>query len=174
MLTFSTDPKVAEQEMHAIIHYLTAFGYVDGSFDASEKSFIRAYIQRLIQHRADAAMGDSDPALKAEVVGKWTHHFHEVLDSVDAEIKENIEEPVAEGEDSQAFVIARLKLRCFELFKQFPEETRSQLLATVDELMLADGEQHPNEVVFRSELARLLDEPIEFADAEIETLEAGA
>src|SRR4051812_38642584 len=30
MLTFSTDPNVAEQQMNAIIFYLTAFGYIDG------------------------------------------------------------------------------------------------------------------------------------------------
>src|SRR5690606_2883503 len=93
---------------------------------------------------------------------------------VDAEIQENLREPVADGEDEKSFVIARLKLRCFELFQQVPEGTREALLATVDELMVADGKSHPSEVAFRAELAKLLEEPIEFDDAEIETLEEGA
>ena len=174
MMHFSSDPEVAEQQMHAIIYYLTAFGYVDGDFDKAEKSFIRDYIGRLVAHRADEAMGDDDASLKAEVVGKWTAHFHEVLDSIEAEIAENMAEPVAEGEESVGFVVARLKLRCFELFKQFPEDSRVALLSTVDELMLADGTTHPSEVSFRSELAALLDAPMEIAEIEIETLEEGA
>jgi len=174
MVTFSPDPKTAEQQMVAIIYYLTAFGYVDGDFDASEKSFIRSYIRKLVQARAEVAMPDSGHALRQELIGKWTAHFHEMLDSIDAEIKENLSEPVADGEDQNAFVTARLKLRCFELFKQFPEESRGELLATVDELMMADGTTHPNEVAFRGELARLLEAPIEVSDLEIETLEEGA
>ena len=35
MLTFSTNPDVAEQQMNAIIFYMTAFGYIDG-FMAAE------------------------------------------------------------------------------------------------------------------------------------------
>lgn len=174
MMTFSTDPKIAEQQMHAIIYYLTAFGHVDGDFDKSEKDYIRDYIHRLVSHRAEEAMGDEDPALKAELVGKWTEHFHEVLDSVEAEIQENFAEPTADGEDSTQFVISRLKLRCFELFKQFTDDSRVALLGTVDELMMADGTSHPNEVAFRAELAALLDAPIEVDEVEIETLEEGA
>ncbi|MFO0615954.1 MAG: metallophosphoesterase family protein, partial [Polyangiaceae bacterium] len=44
---------------------------------------------------------------------------------------------------------------------------------TVDELMMADGTTHPSELAFRSELARLLDEPIALVDEELETLESG-
>ena len=36
MMTFSDDPNLAEQQMHAIIFYLTTFGYIDGDFDAKE------------------------------------------------------------------------------------------------------------------------------------------
>ena len=45
MLCFSPDPNIAEQQMHAVILYLTAFGYVDGDFDASERSLVRGYIR---------------------------------------------------------------------------------------------------------------------------------
>ena len=37
MLTFSTDPAVAERQMEALIFSLTTFGYIDGDFDDAEK-----------------------------------------------------------------------------------------------------------------------------------------
>ena len=55
-LTFSTDPVVAEQEMRAVIYYLTAFGFIDGEFDASERGFIREFIKGLVESRAASAM----------------------------------------------------------------------------------------------------------------------
>ena len=36
MLTFSQDLNTAEQQMNAIVFYLTAFGYIDGNFEARE------------------------------------------------------------------------------------------------------------------------------------------
>ena len=41
MLSFHKDPKIAEQQMHAIIFSLAAFGYIDGDFARSEKEYIR-------------------------------------------------------------------------------------------------------------------------------------
>src|SRR5205823_4082357 len=52
MLTFSHDPDVAEQQMNAIIFYLTAFGYIDGEFDLTEKTFVKIYIRQLVNDRA--------------------------------------------------------------------------------------------------------------------------
>ena len=60
MLTFSTNPEVAEQQMNAIIFYLTAFGYIDGEFDFTEKTFVRIYIRQLVTARAKSAMPDAD------------------------------------------------------------------------------------------------------------------
>ena len=48
MLTFSSDPAVAETQMAAIIFYLTTFGYIDGDFDLSEKDFVRDNVQSQI------------------------------------------------------------------------------------------------------------------------------
>jgi hypothetical protein len=63
MMSFSKEPKIAEQQMHAIIYYLTAFGYADGDFDAAERGFIRGFIARLVAGRADQAMpGRGRPA----------------------------------------------------------------------------------------------------------------
>src|SRR5215831_10018997 len=44
MLTFSKDGPTADKQMRAVIFYLTTFGYIDGDFDASEKSFVRDYV----------------------------------------------------------------------------------------------------------------------------------
>lgn len=173
MMSFSTDPLVAEQQMHAIIFYLTAFGYIDGDFDLAEKSFIRDYIGKLVNHRAREAMGDQ-ASKHADVIDRWTRHFHEILDSVDHEIQGHFTESVADGEDTKQFVLAKLKLRCFELFRRFDDVGRSNLLATIDELMYADGSVHPSEEVFRRELYRLLQAPIELHEHEIEAVEAGA
>lgn len=170
--TFSHDPRVAEEQMHAIIFYLTTFGYVDGDFDAAERAFIHDYVGQLVDKRArDAGLGD---AARADVVPRLVKHFDEVLAGIDAEIKALFTESVAEGEDQARFVIAKLKLRCFEIFKRLDEDNREGLLEVIDELMLADGKVHPSEVAFRTEIHKLLREPTAFDDADIEDLPEGA
>ncbi|WP_394822623.1 metallophosphoesterase family protein [Pendulispora albinea] len=156
MLTFSPDPDKAEQEMHAIIFYLTTFGYIDGDFDATEKSFVRAYIRKLVVHRAETAMADADPAFRSEIIEKFTAHFHEVFEGIDSRIQELFAEPVQKDEDPSAFVHTKLKVRCFEIFQSFDRAGQEQLMATIDELLLADGHAHPAELKFRAELAALL------------------
>jgi hypothetical protein len=173
MMKFSTDSGVAEQQMHAVIFYLTAFGYIDGDFDDSEKAFIREHIAKLVEQRARDALGDALEEHR-DTIERWTKHFLEVFEMVDAEIQGHFTESVADGEDTQQFVLAKIKLRCFELFKQFDEENRAALLATVDVLMMADGVVHPNEQQFRDELLALLSTPIELDDVEIETVEQGS
>src|SRR4029079_16387806 len=84
MMSFSPDPQVAEQQMRAIIFYLTAFGYIDGSFDPGEKSFIRDYIERLVEERAKEALGD-DLEDNRDLVARWTAHFEEVFSEIDQE-----------------------------------------------------------------------------------------
>src|SRR5258708_17886618 len=172
-MKFSPDSRVAEQQMHAVIFYLTAFGYIDGDFDDSEKAFIRDYVGKLVEQRARDALGD-DLGEHRDTIARWTAHFLEVFEMVDAEIQGHFTESVAEGEDTAQFVLARLKLRCFELFKQFDEENRAALLATVDVLMMADGVVHPSEQQFRDEALALLSAPIELDDLEIETVEEGS
>lgn len=158
MIRFSDDPDRAEQEMHAIIFYLTTFGYIDGDFDAQEKSFVREYIAKLIDERARLAMPDADPKMRADVVGKYTKHFHEVFEGIDQNVKDLFTESVTANEDPTQFVHAKLKVRCFEIFQQFGRETQEQLMATIDDLLMADGVAHPAEVQFRAELAALLEE----------------
>ena len=174
MISFSEDPKVAESQMHAVIFYLTAFGYIDGDFDRDEKAFIQDYIAALVRERATASLRGESMAVQTDVITRWTAHFHEVLDEVDASIKENFDEPVASGEDSKQFVVAKLKLRCYELFKKFDEENRASLLNAAEKLIAADGVIHPSEAKFRAEIAALLDAPLELDDDEIELVREGS
>ncbi|WP_437723043.1 metallophosphoesterase family protein [Sorangium sp. So ce861] len=173
MMTFSPDPRVAEQQMHAIIYYLTGFGYIDGELDPTEKSFIRGHIQELVQQRARDALGEEAPA-NQDVIARWTKHFHEVFSEIDHQIQGFFTESVPEGEDPKDFVLAKIKLRCFELLDGFDDDNREALLATVDGLMLADGVIHPSEQKFRDELSALLALAVEIDDLEIEPIEQGA
>ena len=167
MLTFSQDPDVAEQQMNAIIFYLTAFGYIDGNFDFTEKTFVRIYIRQLVTARAKLAMPDADPKTRDEVVGKFVSHFHEVFESIDRGVRDLFDEAVADGEDVEKFVYAKLKLRSYEIFQSFDHDNQRELLATIDELIYADGSAHPAEQKFRQELEHLLDSPIEQHEIEI-------
>src|SRR5215831_3862169 len=137
MLTFSTNPEVAEQQMNAIIFYLTAFGYIDGNFDFTEKTFVRIYIRQLVSERAKLAMPDADQKTRDEV---------------------------------EKFVYAKLKLRSYEIFQSFDRDNQHELLATIDELIYADGSVHPSEKKFRAEIEALLDKPVPLGDADIEVI----
>ncbi len=174
MLTFSQDPKVAERQMHAIIYYLSAFGHVDGDFDHAEKGFLHAYIGRLVQERADQALPGDTSDLKVELVQKWTAHFREVAEGIDGEIGENLAEPVADGEDSAGFALSRLKLRCFELFQEFDDDSRRALLSTAEEIINADGKVDEAEARLHAEMVSLLEAPLSIREDEFETVEEGA
>ena len=156
MLTFSTDPDVAEQQMNAIIFYLTAFGYIDGEFDFTEKTFVRIYIRQLVAARAKALMPDAEPEARDEIVNRFVVHFLEVFEQIDRSVKDLFDEAVADGEDVEKFVYAKLKLKSYEIFQTFDEANQRELLSTVDELIYADGSVHPAEDKFRKELEALL------------------
>ena len=170
MLSFHKDPVIAEQQMDAVIFSLTAFGYIDGDFARSEKEYIQRYIGQLVEHRAR----ESAHGAPRDVVDRWTRHFLEVLDRHDNDIQALFTESVAGGEDQLQFVLAKLKLRAFEKFRRFDETMRAALLATVDELMHADGVVHVAEQKFRNELEALLNAPIELDEVELEPLPEGA
>ncbi len=153
--------------MHAVIFYLTTFGYIDGDFDKTEEAFIRDYIERLVRARASAQ--NIAPDVLDDVTKLYTAHFHEVFEDIDASIKELFNEPVSNGEEQRTFVFARLKTRCFELFQEFDRPAQESLMETIDELLMADGVAHPAEVKFRAELAALLE-----SDLGVELEEDGA
>ncbi len=166
MLTFSKDPALAERQMDALIFSLTTFGHIDGDFDTAEKELVKGTIAKLVERRVDTGMPGASPDVRRDLVTRFTAHFCEKLDQVDAHVRELFHEPVAKGEDQDTFVHAKLKQRCFEIFQAFDRENQEALLETVDELIRADGELHPAEVKFRGELAALLE-----TDVEIELVE---
>ncbi|MGE0548416.1 MAG: metallophosphoesterase family protein [Kofleriaceae bacterium] len=170
MLTFSTNPDVAEQQMNAIIFYLTAFGYIDGDFDFTEKTFVRIYIRQLVTARANSAMANSDAKTRDEVIEKFVAHFHEVFEQIDRSVRGLFDEVVADGEDVEKYVYAKLKLRSYEIFQSFDHDNQKQLLSTIDELIYADGSIHPAEAKFRTELAQLLDSTAQLTASDIEIL----
>lgn len=172
MLTFSNDPDLAEQQMSAIIFYLTAFGYIDGQFDLNEKTFVRLYIRQLVSARARAAMPDAEPRVREEVVHKFVAHFYEVFEQIDRQVRELFAEAVGEQERVETFVYAKLKLRSYEIFQSFDRDNQQELLATIDELIYADGSVHPAEAQFRAEIEALLQQAGADAMPEIEILEA--
>jgi hypothetical protein len=167
MLNFSNDPQVAESQMQAVIFLMTTFGYIDGDFDQREKEFVRERIRTLVKTRVDGAK-ITDAIVRAELVDKFTTHFQEVFEQIDARVRDLTNEPVAAGEDPSAFVHARLKQQCLELMQGFDKPGQEALLAGIDELLMADGEAHPAEVQFRSELAAFLE-----ADLGLEVVEEG-
>src|SRR6478735_10177326 len=167
MLTFSADPQVAESQMQAVIFLMTTFGYIDGDFDQREKTFVRERIRALVQARVDGAK-ISETVLRLELVDKFTSHFHENFEQMDARVADLMNEPVATGEDPSAFVHARLKQQCLELMQTFDKAGQEALLAAIDELLMADGEAHPAELQFRGELASFLE-----ADLGVEMINEG-
>ncbi|MFK7989189.1 MAG: metallophosphoesterase [Sandaracinaceae bacterium] len=166
MLSFSADPATAERQMEALIFSLTTFGYIDGDFDDAEKELIKGTIRGLVERRVDTGMPDAQPDVRADLVARFTTHFIERFERIDAHVDELFHEPVAKDEDRDTFVHAKLKQRCYELFQAFDQTNQEALLDAVDELIRADGELHPAELKFRSELVALLASP-----AEVELLE---
>ncbi len=159
MLTFSADGPEAERQMRAVIFYMTTFGYIDGDFDDAERKYVRQYIRKLVEHRVKGAV-QSDDRLAEELTHKYATHFLEVFETIDHQVKDLFTEAVAEGEEQDTFVHAKLKLRCFEIFQSFDEANQEQLMETVDELINADGQVHPAEAKFRGELADLLNQDL--------------
>src|SRR6478735_8453321 len=152
MLTFSADPQVAESQMQAVIFLMTTFGYIDGDFDQREKTFVRERIRALVQARVDGAK-ISETVLRLELVDKFTSHFHEIFEQMDARVADLMNEPVATGEDPSAFVHARLKQQCLELMQTFDKAGQEALLAAIDEFLEADlGVEMINEGEARSKI----------------------
>lgn len=158
------DTSIIDQEMDAIIFYLTAFAYIDGDYDEREHDYIEQFINKLVTYRARLALRDADTTLRAEQTTRWTQHFQEVFNNIEHAIASHFTESVADGEDSREFVFAKLKLRCYELFRRVPAENQRKLLELADELMAADGEIHPAEAKFKDELEELLQGEVEYED----------
>jgi uncharacterized tellurite resistance protein B-like protein len=168
MINLSPNPQVAEQQIEAIIFYLTTCGYIDSEFDLSEKAFVRAYLRKVVSARIDARHGNElSPEDRFEAIEREHEHYVEVFQQIDGEVKELFTEAVADGENANEFVTSRLKLRCFEMFKDLDQDNRAALLEVVDDFIGADGVVHPEEVKFRNELAALLEQDPLIGDEDV-------
>ena len=167
MIRFSTDPDRAAQQMDGILFYLTTFGYIDGDFDASEKEYVRGYIHKLARHRIVSTHPEATGELLEELARQGANHALEIFERIDQDVAELFTEAVAGNEDVDAFVQAKLKLRCFEIFKGFDRENQELLLDAMDELIEADGEVHPAELKLRNELVELFESDLGFELEEI-------
>jgi tellurite resistance protein len=166
--TRATAEVAIDEEMDAIIYYLTAFAHIDGSYDREEQKYIEQFITKLTGYRARIALKDKSPAEREAETARWTKHFQEIFAQTEKTIQSHFTESVAEGENSAEFVFAKLKLRCYELFQRVPPDHQEKLLLLADELSQADGVVHPNEEKFHAELKELLasKEPVKEAAKE--------
>lgn len=155
MINLSSDPTIAEQQIEAVIYYLTTCGYIDTEFDLREKAFVRSFLRKLVTARVDG-QGDLAPDVRFEQIERQHEHYVERFQQIDYDVKSLFSEAVAEGEEVNAFVMSKLKLHCYELLEGLDDGARSDLLGVVDEFINADGVVHPEEVKFRNELAALL------------------
>ncbi|PRQ02651.1 metallophosphoesterase family protein [Enhygromyxa salina] len=168
MIKLSLDPAIAEQQIEAVIFYLTTCGYIDSEFDLSEKAFVRAYLRKVVTTRIDERHGaELSAEARFEAIEREHEHYVEVFQQIDREVKELFTEAVADGEDVGEFVKSKLKLRAFEMFKDLDADNREALLGVVDEFIGADGVVHPEEVKFRNELAALLDQDPMVGDEDV-------
>ncbi|NLY92784.1 MAG: serine/threonine protein phosphatase [Myxococcales bacterium] len=168
MIRFSSDPDRAAQQMDGILFYLTTFGYVDGDFDESEKEYVRGYIRKLARHRVKSAHPEIAGELLDELTEQGAAHALEIFERIDQQVSELFTEAVAGNEDVDSFVQAKLKLRCFEIFKSFDRENQEVLLDAMDELIEADGDVHPAELKLRNELVELFESDLGLELEEIE------
>ncbi|MCY1065846.1 metallophosphoesterase family protein [Nannocystis sp. RBIL2] len=169
MIQLHSDPAIAEQQIEALIFYLTTLGYIDSEFDIREKAFVRAFLRELVTARIDEG-GPLDPELRFERIENQHEHYVQRFQEIDREIKNLLTEAVADGEDPQRFVVSQLKLRCFEMFQELDEANRQHLLEVVDRFIEADGQVHPDEAAFRNDLAELLGAELILDDSALESV----
>ncbi|MDC0716978.1 metallophosphoesterase family protein [Nannocystis bainbridge] len=169
MIQLHSDPAIAEQQIEALIFYLTTLGYIDTEFDIREKAFVRAFLRELVTARIDEG-GPLDAELRFERIENQHEHYLQRFQEIDREIKSLLTEAVADGEDPQRFVVSQLKLRCFEMFQGLDEAGRQHLLEVVDRFIEADGQVHPDEASFRNDLAELLGAELILDDSALESV----
>ena len=152
LIELSNDPAEAEQQIEAIIFYLTTCGYIDSEFDLTEKAFVRKYLRTVVTARVDQQGAELSPETRFEEIERQHEHYVERFQEIDRDVKDLFTEAVADGEDVQRFVQSKLKLRCFEMFKELSENNRVALLNVAG---WRDGDFSPAErlILFRYVLA---------------------
>ena len=106
MIQLNPDPQIAEQQIEAIIFYLTACGYIDSEFDLSEKAFVRAYLRKLVTARIDSHGESMSPELRYERIEQLHEHYVERFQEIDHDVRGLFTEAVADGEDYELLFTA--------------------------------------------------------------------
>ena len=84
------------------------------------------------------------------MIAERTEHMKLVAADIEREVESLFDEAVVKKEGKDAHVREKLELRCFEILRSFDSDSRQKLLETCDELILADGVEHPAEKQFRA------------------------
>lgn len=156
MLTLSSDPEVARQQMLGFILYLSTYACADGDFDESEREFIRRAIRSALDERYGELLAAAPAELREATISRLQGHFEGELDRTINEIEEMTTESVAQAEDNADFVLSRLKVRCFEVLQTLDRAQQKQLMDAAEELIGADGHIHAAEQALHDDLAALL------------------
>ena len=87
MLTFSTNPDVAEQQMNAIIFYLTAFGYIEAApqrSDLCSQPFHLLVPAFAVEQFLSVEWAKAVPARRLPKAGCRTAEFTHLLSALDS------------------------------------------------------------------------------------------
>jgi len=162
MLTLHDNKLIADQQVIGLIYCLTAFGYIDGEYDDDERAFVADYIDRIVRSQAEGVFDSSEREWERERrIRDQVAHFERIREQIDEQMAEASSEIVAAGESQLDYIVSRLELETYKIFKQFGPDDQQALFDTVDELLHADGIAHPNELRFREELRQLLEIEVE-------------
>ncbi len=156
MIVLADAPELAAEQLRAIIYYLTTLAYVDGEYHDHERRFVAARIHKLVANQVHYRRGYESAATRTRLIQEQTEFFTAVAADIDREVQSLYDEAVLTKEGREAHVRDKLELRCYEVLRSFDAEARAKLLEICDELILADGVEHPAEKRFRQEIDKLL------------------
>src|SRR6185369_17251034 len=130
--------------------------YVDGEYHDHERVFVASRIHRLVAHHVHYRRAHESAATRVRLIDEQTATFVAIAEDIDREVQALFDEAVMTKEGREAHVRDKLELRCFEVLRSFDADARLHLLEICDELILADGVEHPAEKLFRQDIQRLL------------------
>ena len=153
-MTLVIDEAHSERQLQAILFALVTLGYIDGTFDSSERRFVEDRIQELVDEwisRSDFYQ-NIDPGFVESIKRYEKRHLFEVLEAIDQSLNRLMATEVGVDDKPADFISSRLMLRCFEVLTELNEEQRQGLMEMIDRLIEADGKIDPAEVAFRNAL----------------------
>jgi hypothetical protein len=156
LILLADAPELATEQIRAILYYLTTLAYVDGEYHQHERDFVAERIHKLVANHIHYRKGNLPAAERAAMIAERTEHMKTVAADIEREVESLFDEAVLKKEGKDAHVREKLELRCFEILRSFDGDSRQKLLETCDELILADGIEHPAEKQFRTDIHKVL------------------